>query len=535
MQSRMPLATSAMLLMLVSASAHGQTGKAAIPTTPSLDDVNKMEKCREYLPTKDEPCRIDFDMAQTSDGKFPPQVHKDIAVWPGPNGQAVVVLRHSSPFAACVLTTSPGPLGRDLSANIGTLLSLLGTFGAPAPAVAVEQETAGVPLARTPPTKSIDAWKVQINAEVLLLEVSIDPSRGDLQGDLEDLKTIKEKLHYSYTDDQISKEAVQAIYAAVSDFVARPLPDSKTLVPNLHKQIVRIEGDLNTFQAEYPAHDYPDVALYVDGIRHGQIKDGKSTISELTYLGDMTSKVTAILDFLATLSVPGTVGEFPEKNYSTVILPIAIYPESKVGVSVKCADAVTNAPLFDTIQFNAYYQVPPTFDISAGVLVSFLKGRQVGTEALPHGNANASTMMQLAVTSRSRVQFMPATFVEWHWKNFKLPGVKDPGLDDTRAPLPTWMSLHAPRHPLGYVGSFGLAGGFLVNPNNGTGEAEFFEGLSLGIQRFSIVFGNHTGRSQNFTDGYAVGQTVMSGVVPPTVRNWGNGLAVGIAYRIALR
>jgi hypothetical protein len=97
------------------------------------------------------------------------------------------------------------------------------------------------------------------------------------------------------------------------------------------------------------------------------------------------------------------------------------------------------------------------------------------------------------------------------------------------------MSENAPRHPFGYVGSLGLAGGFLVNPNNGTVQAEFFEGISFGIQRFVFLIGNHTGRSQNLTGGYYVGEQVSPGITPTTVRNWSNALAFGITYRIPLR
>lgn len=163
------------------------------------------------------------------------------------------------------------------------------------------------------------------------------------------------------------------------------------------------------------------------------------------------------------------------------------------------------------------------------------------------GQPSATPTYMLGVTSSSRVQFIRGTFFEYHPINFRLPWAKDPALpfrtyqpydpnhpEDPNNPK-SWMSLHSSRHPFGYVGSLGLAGGILVNPDNGTGEAELFEGISLGLQRFSILAGNHTGHSQNFTGGYKVGDPVPAGVTPPTVRNWGNGLAVGIAYRIPFR
>lgn len=103
--------------------------------SPALDTVRHWQQCHEYLPGKYEQCRIDFDMRQTADGKNPPQTHKDISVWPGRNGRAVVVLWNSSPFVAYSLTTNPGPLGRDPSANVSSLLATLGTGGAVAAAL----------------------------------------------------------------------------------------------------------------------------------------------------------------------------------------------------------------------------------------------------------------------------------------------------------------------------------------------------------------------------------------------------------------
>jgi hypothetical protein len=141
------------------------------------------------------------------------------------------------------------------------------------------------------------------------------------------------------------------------------------------------------------------------------------------------------------------------------------------------------------------------------------------------------------IINKTRPQFMPGVFTELRWLNFKLPGVHEPADEPSNPPvrIPTWMSQNAPRHPFGYVGSIGLAGGILVNPNNGTTQAEFFEGIPFGIQRFVFLIGNHTARSQNLTAGYYVGGPVTASTTPATVLNWSNGLAFGITYRIPLR
>ena len=72
-----------------------------------IDTLKKWEQCREYLPyKKSQQCRIYFDMTQTKDIRIPPQTHKDITVYLSPGSRGVVVLWHSSPFAACSLSTN---------------------------------------------------------------------------------------------------------------------------------------------------------------------------------------------------------------------------------------------------------------------------------------------------------------------------------------------------------------------------------------------------------------------------------------------
>jgi len=190
---------------------------------------------------------------------------------------------------------------------------------------------------------------------------------------------------------------------------------------------------------------------------------------------------------------------------------------------ITCKDSVTQTQAFDAITFTAYYENSPHLDFSAGALVSFLGGRQVGTISGPcpqsGGVCSTAPNTVLAVTSRSRVQWIPTAFIEYHPWNFKCP----------------WATTGSPEHKFGYVCSFGGAFGLAVNPNNGTTNAEYFEGVSFGIHRVAIFFGNHSGRFQDFTGGYSVGETVPSGTTPPTYRRWTNHPAIGISYRIPLR
>jgi len=253
------------------------------------------------------------------------------------------------------------------------------------------------------------------------------------------------------------------------------------------------------------------------GVRPDVIKD------QLDQVRKIRDTIRQYNDFVKAVdtSKPLTVNE----------LAMDRFRQKSVSETITCKDAVTQAQPFPTMTFTAYYENTPTFDISAGAIMSLTPGRQVGVVSSPilatgpvpimSGSTlcvpSSSPAACLGVTSRSAVQFMPAAFFEWH-KNWKWPGVANGDA----------------YHPFGYVGSFGPAFGISVNPNNGTASAEFFEGVSLGIQRISILAGLHNGRFQTFTDGYYVGEEVPMGTTPRTERAWTNHLALGISYRIPL-
>lgn len=598
---------------------------------PDIQTLKSWEQCREYLPSKKSPqCRIDFDMAQTKDIRVPPQTHKDITVYLSPGSRGVVVLWRSSPFAACSLTTAPGPLARDLSSNVSAMLSSIATGGAmplvtrlavsslntvsvsaipSAELTPEEKEMIRLPYdnryeqfvqslrsehlsskelgkrqskaeldkekaieqqeekLREEKQKRIKARQDKIEADEKAINDLIQQFQDqqaqavrlyralDPENDPQDYNDIRKNYLYSYSDNDEAIYKVRRIKESAIKFLSRPLPDNKT-VPGMQDTVEKLESRVKALHDTYGS----DVDVFVNQAT-AQINNAHSVIDELRrpdrvealyYVSDATAKVQKVLDFIKDFETLPDNLKWPDG--SVQILPMAVYPESKVAVTVKCADAVSATPLFDNIQFNAYFQSPPTFDISAGALISTLHGRQAATQT-PYSNPATSSCpptptttssCPVVVINKTRPQFVPGVFIDWHPLNFKLPGVHDPARkpckpsDDPAkscppVAIPTWMSENAPRHPFGYVGSLGLAGGFLVNPNNGTVQAEFFEGISFGIQRFVFLIGNHTGRSQNLTGGYYVGEQVSPGITPTTVRNWSNALAFGITYRIPLR
>jgi hypothetical protein len=607
---------------------HTPAKYAGADPVPDIQTLKSWEQCREYLPSKNSPkCRIDFDMAQTKDIRIPPQTHKDITVYLSPGSRGVVVLWRSSPFAACSLTTTPGPLARDLSPNVSAALTSIATGGAmpqvpqltvsslntvalsaPPSAELTPDETEAINLqnenryqqfvqslrsenlspkerekrkaqAESQKEKDIEQQKEKLREEKRKNKARQDKIEADekaindliqqfqdqqaqadrlyraLDPDRQDYGDIRQNYLYSYSDNDEAVSKLDLIRQDAVRFLSRLLPDSKT-VPGMQDTVDKLRSRVAKLHDAYGSDVDDFVKMATTQIETAQsVIDALKTpdrVEALSYYTDGTAKVQKLLDFIKDFQTLPPNLKWPDD--SVQILPIAVYSESKVAVTVKCVDAVNATPLFDSIQFNAYFQSPPQFDISAGALISTLHGRQAATQT-PYSNPATSSCpptptttssCPVVVINKTRPQFVPGVFIDWHPLNFKLPGVHDPARkpckpsDDPAkscppVAIPTWMSENAPRHPFGYVGSLGLAGGFLVNPNNGTVQAEFFEGISFGIQRFVFLIGNHTGRSQNLTGGYYVGEQVSPGITPTTVRNWSNALAFGITYRIPLR
>jgi hypothetical protein len=251
----------------------------------------------------------------------------------------------------------------------------------------------------------------------------------------------------------------------------------------------------------------------------------RNKLDDLRKLRDTIRQYSDVIDGFVTI-----VNKTPTTTVSSTIkLPLDRFRQKSVGETITCKDAATGLQPFSTMTFTAYYENTPVFDISAGAIMSLTPGRQVGVvsssfaSGAPAATGSGSCALSstpgtcLGVTSQSKVQFMPAAFIEWH-KNWK------------------WGAVHNGEayHPFGYVGTFGPAFGISANPNNGTANAEFFEGVSLGIQRLAIMVGFHNGRYQTFADGYYAGEEVPMGTTPRTERIWTTHLAFAITYRIAL-
>ena len=579
-------------------------------------------------------------MTQTAKGQLPPQTHKDVTIHLGQDTRGIVVLWRSSPFASCSLTTSPGPLARDLSPNVPALFTTLAGFGVSPAAVPLTSVADSIAppspaspkyafMAEEAPGESVSqseraAIRTQIqsrmeqefqqaraangakavrppdffdqvqretqdevNNRVLQSKrhqvESIEEEENAISKGLEGFKKsaliynnidpalrnmadIRKKLRYSYPDDTTARNAIGDILADATQIVGTPLPDPTKTVADLQSQLGKIVDAIAKLQEDYGT--IIKVHLFIEDAQK-QVEKSKQLITDaskpdfvaqVVYVNDTEAKVQKILDFVKDWIVQDQVRtQQAGKAYDATVqaLPIAVYPEGKVGVTVKCVDAVTSTAYADGIQFNAYFQAPPRFDLSAGVLISFLPNQSFSVQT-PYTNPTLSSTAPTCssttpeacanvIETRSKYQFVPGLFAEYHLINFKLPWARDPAYGDGKPPetINTWMSfkkskkddqhLNAPRHPFGYVGSFGPAGGILVNPNSGSAQAEFFFGASLGIQRIAILVGDHLGRVPYLTNGFSLTQPVAPGTTVTTANGWGNGVAVGITYRIPLR
>lgn len=483
------------------------------------------DRCDEFISKPN--CRVPISMSSVV-GEVTPQyrvavpVQSDITVNSG--GTATTILTQASPFLTCAITASPQAPARDLSASVAAALTTLG--GLVIPTGPGLLPTPGTPDELTqlgtrtpyPPTNAQIALRRIDEERQALVPLEKDAFQG-IAALYESLRaTLRTNWRYSFSTDTAADAAVTALNNDLIKLLMAPLPDLAT-VQVLSK---KMQDDLTKFYSDFnpaPGSDLAKAAV--------KVGDYVSTVAANADLlqgsaSDFKKKVKQFADFLVVV--------IPLQHKAEITLPMVAYRQKAVTETITCKDAQSGTQPFDAIIYTAYYENTPIFDISGGAIMSFLPGRQVGTVSGPLAGGTAAPASGscgttnpnescLAVTSASRAQFMPAVFFEVHPVNRKCP----------------WATNGEPRHPFGYVCSLGLAGGIAVNPNNGTGTAEFFEGVSLGIQRVAFLFGIHNGRYETFTDGYYAGEAVPAGTTARTERIWTNHFAIAITYRIAQR
>lgn len=490
-----------------------------------------------------------------------------------------MLLAHKSPLLACSLVSTPAALQRDSSASFTALITSLAGLGLPGVSPRLNFISPGVPHAAEPewrltgealektlenasipPTGATDLQKAlaetakDLASDVAALIVSVSQFQqhladaGTAETHLRDSyiaarNAIVQDWRYDYPDRDVANilENPKKLRQPLTAALKYPLPDAA----QLQKDLTAAKGDVLAL-----AHKLEAAQIrFGDPARSWNegFQAWRNQLNQLTAQADRN--ILSLLDdlsyfqaaqkllqqaYTALVGIMGEDGNYLSTYPDTQALAVGPYAQKQATVAITCKDIATGNQAIDTITFPAYFQQSPKWDFSAGALVSTLGGRQVGVVSgplLPAGNSQCPpagstapsgtpnppcSLSTTAVTASSRLQFMPMAFVDFHPVNEKCP----------------WATEGV--HPLGYVCSLGLVGGFTANPNNGGATAEFFEGISLGVQRVALVLGLHNGRYQDFGEGYYPGQTLPSGVTPPVIRNWATHFAFGITYRIPI-
>jgi hypothetical protein len=502
----------------VPAEAQKEGPKDKEGSPPSVATVKAWSECDEYISAS--PCKVTINLGNTElppdpghnrYGTLKPRAHWDVQVKPFQRlrnterlGNAAVLLVKSSPFLTCTVSAVPANPARDLSTNIGSLLTSVAGIGAP-------------PLSAL---GGIEAKKSE-NPDVQQFFQQIQTLSDDAKaypGNVADahkafVAAQKKEWQYSFNDDAAATGAAQRLSDSAQKFL-----DAIDKPAQLEKDF----NSLSTKVADYEAA-HPGLAEAAE--LNQQLKSLKANLDALKFYSanyaDMRKQVQQYVDFLTAL---------PPTGLTEQVLPMAYFANKQVTETVTCKDAISTNPAFDNIVFIAYYEALPHFDISVGAIASLLGGRQTSTVTAPFTPAQAAACQgvtgcgpstELTYKVRSAYQFIPTVLAEWRWANFRLPGAHN----------------GTPWHPFGYVCSIGIAGGPAINPNNGGAAAEVFAGLSIGIQRISILIGAHHGRYQEYGGGFYAGETFPPGtsVTPLTVYRWATHPAFGITYRIPIR
>jgi hypothetical protein len=503
-------------------------------TSYAQEKPEQPRECTEYLPLN-VPCQVTISIPDTRDNRNPAPSHADVTI--KPRAAARVVLTHASPLMNCTIAASPAPLTRDVTSSVATFFATIGTLGAPAAGfVAGLLEVRKVP----PPSESGEAGDAAREIDSTLIDLeSVGAKYNKALHDYEEAKrTIQENWRYTYSSDSSFAEAAARMFIALQRFENDKLPSAddmdksigvvRNALASFHEKYSKA-GSLNPPECGNDPRCIKDFQDWFNSARQrlSNVKPAYEAVrSPMEFFIDAQSKFKPAYIWLNSKSNPQGSGVFtpdPVHPWTTAFLPMTPYAQKQVTETVTCKDVASQTQVFDNITFTAYYERSPSWDLSAGAVISLLPGHEVGPVSGPVSGTPPASSTILGITSQSAVQFVPAAIFEFHPSSLHM-NVKCP-----------WAQDGTGDHPWGYVCSWGPAVGFLVNPNNGTTAAEFFEGISFGIHRLAFLVGNHTGRFQEFGEGYEVGQTVPSGTMPPTFRRWTNHPTFGITYRIPIR
>jgi hypothetical protein len=226
---------------------------------------------------------------------------------------------------------------------------------------------------------------------------------------------------------------------------------------------------------------------------------------------DFNARVNAKIVEVAPIVVPGG---------TDTILVQTIHLGTDYGATdagtISCSTDTSPAiPTTDTINYAILYQNVPALTASAGLLITFLEKRIIGsTQKL---DADGTTVDNVfAITDSARASVFPMAFV-----NYRIaPPI-----------LRTWWG--QPNSEL--VISHNVSAGIGVNSNTGTNQPEFFGGYAIGFSRVLIHAGVHYGRTEKLGGGFSLGKVPpgFTGTTAPIDWSYHPAFAIGFSVRIA--
>jgi hypothetical protein len=455
--------------------------------------------------------------------------HDNIAV--SPAGHATLHIIHKPPFSTCQASYTPGALSRSPDSAITGLLTSLSGLGFLAgnptgegqrASRAGSARRASTPAPGPPPPPNDDARSIQaqidaISGEEQRLGPILAGNRTDYNAAVQTVNAL-----WSQTDEDSVQSAIDPLRITLTNLVGndpvsqaplRPAPN----IASLQAELDALNRSIGDYHRRYDVQGPSDWVTYINA----DIDTVEGVAARFQdFLNDLLKTRDSLKQRLAQLPAPHPL-PYPVFTLQDITTPRFV--NSNVAVSISCTDNISQSVTTTPVAFTAYFTRLPWLDFSAGPLFTLLGRHQVGVlpqtaaqaQATPPTNPNGT----LGVTDQSSFQVVPMAFLEIHPRGRRCP----------------WVKTGDQERRFGYVCTIGLALGAGANNATGSAEAEFFEGVSFGIQRVSFMVGFHDGRVEKIGGGYSEGQPVpAAGFTPAVLRYFSVRPAFSITYRIPI-
>jgi hypothetical protein len=269
---------------------------------------------------------------------YMPHAHWDVQVKPfehlrktQPLGKAAVLLVRSSPFLSCTVSAVPANPARDLSTNIGSLLTSVAGIGAPPlTAQAITKATSA-----NPDVEKLFQRLKDLSDRAQHFRTAFQAAYKDL-GDAQ-----KKDWKYSFQNDKEATGAIDDLRSQAEAFLGM-----FDVLPAIATAVAALSRDIAAYEATNP--DSPGRATL-----DRQLQDLKDQLEGLkaytAAYADKQKQVRQLVEFLV----------LPRSGLTVQALPMGYFAQKTVTETVACKDVISNNPAFDNIVFIAYYEGLP--------------------------------------------------------------------------------------------------------------------------------------------------------------------------------